>query len=394
MLQTQVLRPLQLDEIRDQLRKVAVFCAQPPPQPVHQPIQPLDQVFPPQAAPMDLFAQLAKAGILPQSGASTPVPLQELDRQPQFAGVYIELTSSAMLQSRPELIHMLYGSMPLQCYQCGQRWRDTPADRAAKDEHLDWHFKTNKRLREHAVRAQSRALYLTETEWINFSMSDEGDVQQKHEPTQVGPDLAASTVPKPSDSTLHDSVCPICKESFITDWDDASEDWVWKNAINVNGTIFHAICHAEAVAAQAKAGAVAAKSSIKHEIKQEEPPVKQEDDEDEDEDIALPMTDPVSVKHESPPPALKPDNSPAPSSPPAISIKTEPDPDPVLATGPDSTTAPSEALPMKPFILEDALRSLSGTLNALTGTKRKSMDDETEQDGTAEDSRRIKVEPR
>lgn len=341
-LRVQILQPSQLNEIRDQLHRVASFCAQP-----IMPTNPAPMSTP--GPPMDLFAQLAKAGIIPPSGTSTPVA--NFPQTPPM--VYIELSSVAMLQSRPELIDSLYSSMSLQCYQCGQRWRDTPEDRALKDEHLDWHFKTNKRIREHSVRTQSRALYLSETEWINFSISGDGEMEHKHEPVQISPDLGTKTVPKPSDPTLQTSVCPICKESFVTDWDDTSEDWVWKNAVNVGGKIYHAICHAEALTAQKKAGAGKASSSLKNEIKTEE--VKDEVD---DEDIALPSTNPDPVRQSHSPPTQ---------------VKTE-----------------EEVLPItdaKSFVLEDALKSLPGTLEALTGQKRKACDDGNDEE------RRIKAEP-
>lgn len=350
MLRTQNLRPLQLDEIRDQLRKVAVFCAQP-----IRPASSASPAFPPsQPVSTDLFAQLAqfaKAGIIPGSGANTPQAIHGALQAPPQPSFYVELTSSAMLQSRPELIDLLYSSMSLQCFQCGQRWRDTPENRTLKDEHLDWHFRTNKRLREHSVRAQSRALYLSENDWINFSIGDTNDPEQKVEAIS-GPDLSTSTVPKPSDRALHDSVCPVCKEPFVTDWDDSSEDWIWKNAVDVGGTIYHATCHADTLAAQKKA--IAANSMIK----QEEPVPDNDahnynDDADDDEDIALPIAEGAVVKTEQ-----------------------------------QDHDISEEAA--KPFVLADALQSLSGTLNALSGVKRKASEEAEETD---DGNRRVKVEP-
>lgn len=272
---------------------------------------------------------------------------------PTLTSIYVELTSSAMLQSRPELIDLLYNSMPLQCFQCGQRWKDTPENRAAKDEHLDWHFRTNKRLREHSVRAQSRALYLSENDWINFSISESNDPEHKIEAVK-GPDLSTSTVPKPSDPALHDSVCPVCKEPFITDWDDSSEDWIWKNAIDVNGTIYHATCHADTLAAQKKA--IAANTMVKQEEHTADSDAYNnvDDGDDDDEDIALPTAAGAAVK-----------------------LENEQD-----------SAVPEEVT--KPFVLADALQSLSGTLNALSGLKRKASE---EAEDTEDGSRRIKVEP-
>ena len=308
LLETTVLRPYQLDEIRDQLRGIASLCAQPVSR-IHTPV-------PASQPPMDLFAQLAMAGMI-DSGTAIQAPH------------LVDLNSQAMLVSRPELIELLYGSMPLQCYQCGQRWHDSPTERTLKDEHLDWHFKTNKRLRELSVRAQSRALYIAETDWITFTI--ETTTKEQAAPDTVTAAQINSSVPKPSDPAQQNATCPICKENFETVWDDAAENWMWKNAVDVGGTICHATCYAEATAAQKRSDA---KTALK------------EDKPDSDEDIALPMHN---------------------------GVKIEPNVDDPVIKKEEETT---------PFVLEDALRSIAGVL----GTKRRLSDDGSE-------DRRIKAEP-
>jgi pre-mRNA cleavage complex 2 protein Pcf11 len=64
-------------------------------------------------------------------------------------------------RSRPDLVGLLYDSLPLQCSTCGRRFADTERDRKIRDAHLDWHFRVNKRLRED-TRGQSRSWYLDE----------------------------------------------------------------------------------------------------------------------------------------------------------------------------------------------------------------------------------------
>lgn len=361
ILYTTALRPAQLEEIRAQLRGIASLCAQPV-LPIHTPT-PVPPAFGqmPEATsmPVDLFAQLTKAGII---GGAAPLP--SMPMKP-----IIELNSQAMLVSHPELIKILYEDMPLQCYQCGQRWQDSPTERALKDEHLDWHFKTNKRLREHAVRSQSRALYLTETDWISFtsenSHSKETVPAGKSSTTSV---MVETTVTKPSDPTLQDATCPICKESFITSWDDAAEEWIWKNAVNVNGTIYHSNCYADASAAKERAdarearnGTIASKGGTDIKVKEERDLDQGDEDEDEDEDIVLPMHVPE----------VKPEDV----------VKEEP-------AEPSFETDAEQAGVQAPFVLTEALKSLSGTLSALNGSKRKASE---ELEDTVE--RRVKEEP-
>lgn len=40
--------------------------------------------------------------------------------------------------------------------------------------------------------------------------------------------------------------CPICREKFVLSFNDVAEEWVWKNALEVQGKYFHATCYAEA----------------------------------------------------------------------------------------------------------------------------------------------------
>ncbi|CCG82769.1 putative MRNA cleavage factor complex component Pcf11 [Taphrina deformans PYCC 5710] len=374
LLSTQNLRPLQLDDIRNSLREVAAFCAQPVRTLHQQNVQPPQHLLGTQNPQMDLFAQLAKAGILPQSGSNTPVSVPAF-LQPQANVIYVELSSNAMLQSRPELIDVLYTSMPLQCYQCGRRWKDTPADRILKDEHLDWHFKTNKRLREHSVRTQSRALYLSETEWINFTLATDNAQDQTNPSSNKTVDPSTATIPKPSDPALQDSVCPICKEPFDTDWDDTNEQWVWKNAVDIGGTAFHSTCHAETIAAQKKAASVksSAKLGSKHENDSNPVEVPTITEEEEDEDIVLPgMHAEPSIKNEE----VESDEQPS-NLPNSAVIKEE--------DGPETAI---------PFKLEDALKSLSGTLSAINGSGQNVAPNGVKRKASEEvEDRRVKVEP-
>jgi pre-mRNA cleavage complex 2 protein Pcf11 len=51
--------------------------------------------------------------------------------------------------------------------------------------------------------------------------------------------------------------CSVCAESLHSEFKEDDEDWVWKNAVSVNGKIFHATCYADAAS-----GAVVAKSIL------------------------------------------------------------------------------------------------------------------------------------
>ena len=194
----------------------------PPPQAVQQPVsqpaslatllqahpqnsQPSTNVTPlPNENPSSLLASLRAAGILPPAGsvsapsipitASTPVsyPPPPSTLQPTAPTPYsqfpnpirpplaemrndIQLTSASLKMSvdetlalsfvltsyrpRLHLISKLYEARPNQCSTCGKRFLTTKEDRDKKASHLDWHFRTNRRLTESANRGQSRSWY-------------------------------------------------------------------------------------------------------------------------------------------------------------------------------------------------------------------------------------------
>jgi pre-mRNA cleavage complex 2 protein Pcf11 len=151
----------------------------------------------------------------------------------------------------------LYKKLPNQCSTCGKRYNNDAQGHEAREKHLDWHFRVNKRLREDN-RAVNRCWYLTEQEWIKYHDEDEilGLVQVEQEKSEKEDrldieSLGKKYVPVPTDKSISDH-CPICKDKFETQWNEEAEDWVWINAIEEKGKYFHAICHAEAQLAKKK----------------------------------------------------------------------------------------------------------------------------------------------
>lgn len=49
----------------------------------------------------------------------------------------------------------------------------------------------------------------------------------------------------PSNPALSNAPCPICQEKFEPSWDDESQDFVWRDAIQIGSRVYHASCHAE-----------------------------------------------------------------------------------------------------------------------------------------------------
>lgn len=211
-----------------------------------------------------LINSLMSAGLLPKDKKSTAV-------NPIFED--IQLNSISLNKPRSNLIRLLYEDMPKSCSTCGKRFPDTPEGLKTRDAHMDWHFRVNKKLREENW-TQMRCWYLTKSEWVKYRDEEEilslynaddeyhsdseyapvlGEVGQSGNGTSGAKKsskldyeaLQKKYVLVPGDKHLASLPCPICKEKFISVWNDDVEDWVWTNAVEVKNRIFHATCHEE-----------------------------------------------------------------------------------------------------------------------------------------------------
>lgn len=61
---------------------------------------------------------------------------------------------------RPNIVHFLYDCMPVQCKQCGLRFSDTSQGKKAMQEHLDMHFRQNRKASQSVGRGYSRSWFL------------------------------------------------------------------------------------------------------------------------------------------------------------------------------------------------------------------------------------------
>ncbi|BFZ56087.1 mRNA 3' end processing factor [Savitreella phatthalungensis] len=373
LLATQTLPAEQLMAVREQIRSFTASAAQQLAHQARNTPPPALMNAAPQAA-HDLFGALARADLLPAGvGTQTPPPPasfgyppapvpgngygvppntypQTQQQQPaygvpQSAPTFIppsqvlqrprvELSTASLAQARPELIHQLYGAMSLQCGLCGQRWHDTATGKALRDDHLDWHFRVNRRVREHAVRGQARAPYLSEEDWVNFSVSGgalanedasgtasagaasgaaaaagQVDVNGIPSAKQRQELLAAAkrqTIPKPAGLAAGELVCAICQEDFEADYDDAAEEWVLRNAISLppNGEVVHAACQLEAHWAQLadKQRAETRAAQTQDHVKSDNDSDSVDDYEDDDDEIALPGASSGVKRDDSEPP--------------------------------------------------------------------------------------------
>ncbi|CAO3641527.1 unnamed protein product [Mucor fragilis] len=236
----------------------------------------LSPAMPPSASPLataghakvdtaDLLKSLTSMGYL---SPSPPVVANKPSDDPQVLsmnrfGPFI-LDSKDLQIARPGAVELLYSAEPLQCKQCGFRYPKTEKGQAKMDAHLDSHFRQNRKMKERVKRGLSRSWFVTVDEWINgeggelmsqqapaFLHDGMGHVNQKsaEKSNQASGEDAIDpslyTVIMPDDDSR--KPCAICGERFIDFWNDDEEEWMYKNAVLVDGKIYHATCHADAV---------------------------------------------------------------------------------------------------------------------------------------------------
>ncbi|KAH8118317.1 hypothetical protein DFH11DRAFT_1502332 [Phellopilus nigrolimitatus] len=237
----------------------------------------------------NLFQSLVKAGLVSAGNtplgaglsAETPPPAPEtpdmmkakverkledeqVEAQRKYArsvlGIKIRLTTADIARQRPQNIASLYERLPIQCKQCALRFPGGPVGRKKMQDHLDMHFRQNKRAKETIGRGHSRSWFISVDDWISEPLYDvkgkgretsngnkAGDTAMK-EAAEREAALRASVVMVPPGDEAKSINCPVCKESLKSEFREDDEEWVWHNAVRVKDKIFHATCHAEMVA--------------------------------------------------------------------------------------------------------------------------------------------------
>ncbi|CUA69083.1 putative protein C4G9,04c [Schizosaccharomyces pombe 972h-] [Rhizoctonia solani] len=213
--------------------------------------------------PSDLLKNLISAGLLtlPPSGqGSTPAqPLATQEEQvthksedydETILGLDVQLTAASIQRERPQMANLLYNRLPLQCKQCALRFPAGEAGKKSMEDHLDLHFKQNRKARENTGRGHSRSWFVSRNDWIHGAR-DAGEsittvkAQAAAAEERVAK-LRASYVVVPPGEEAKPALCPICKESIKSEYLEDDEEWVWRNAVNIKGQIYHATCYDEA----------------------------------------------------------------------------------------------------------------------------------------------------
>ena len=163
-------------------------------------------------------------------------------------------------RQRPPIVKFLYDRLPSQCKQCGVRFRDDTAGKKKLQDHLDTHFRQNRKAKEAAGRGHSRSWFIgidvsaqfcrrsdaslltSSQDWLQEGAEDKGKGRADGhrlnskavaaaEAAKRDAELRAKFVVVPAGDEAKAISCPICKETLKSEFMEDDEEWVWRNAV-------------------------------------------------------------------------------------------------------------------------------------------------------------------
>ncbi|XP_014387709.1 PREDICTED: LOW QUALITY PROTEIN: pre-mRNA cleavage complex 2 protein Pcf11 [Myotis brandtii] len=209
----------------------------------------------------ELFSKLLKTGILKLSqpdsattqvnevAAQPPTEEEEDQNEDQDVPDLTNFTIEELKQRYDSVINRLYTG--IQCYSCGMRFTTSQTDVYA--DHLDWHYRQNRTEKDVSRKVTHRRWYYSLTDWIEFEEIADLEERAKsqffekvHEEVVLKTQEAAKekefqSVPAGPAGAVES--CEICQEQFEQYWDEEEEEWHLKNAIRVDGKIYHPSCY-------------------------------------------------------------------------------------------------------------------------------------------------------
>lgn len=168
--------------------------------------------------------------------------------------IHIQLNSSELLVSRPQLFKVIYDDLPLHCKTCGVRFRDTELGNERMTRHLDSHFRRNMRLKEKSKRVMARDWFVSENDWITAKIDSESNSEKTvnvFEDLSVDNELNSKNELKDDffiEATEEEQNIPvkcfICQEIVPLHWNDETEQWTFQGCDRneLNHEIFHKNC--------------------------------------------------------------------------------------------------------------------------------------------------------
>ncbi|XP_066998871.2 uncharacterized protein [Anabrus simplex] len=324
----------------------------------------------------ELYKKLVASGIVPQTDTAT---IDEKKEEENNAIKPVDFSQPETLKVRqPGLVAALYSG--IQCSSCGVRF---PPEQTMKySQHLDWHFRQNRRDRDNTRKAQSRKWYYDISDWIQFEeiedleeraqswfetqQAAEGRMEEK-EPVEI-PSV-------PAGENAEETFCDVCHDKFEQFYNEEREEWHLRYAIRVEGKTYHPVCYEDFKASLETSNEESVLEDTKVEESKDDPDVMEETPDHEGGDIETKTEKgegEAAAEDEKTDLKLEAENIPEPSTQEEPEIQDEPE------------IAPKSELPIKEE--GDPVESVQTALEEST-----LEDKEKELEGENESS--IKTEP-
>lgn len=248
-----------------------------PVQPTPPSVNPPISTLAPMNSITNLYNALLKAGVVGATGTPTgagasakveecrpsdPVRDAIRDHRKAILAQKIKLTSADITRQRSNIVDFLYNRLPSQCKQCGIRFPDGSKGKKHMEDHLDMHFRQNRKAGQAVGRGYSRSWLISMEDWIHDGSVDvkgkgraDGRILSSSaaaavEAAKREAELQAQYVVVPPGDEAKSISCPICKEPLKSEFNEDDEEWVWRNSVKRDDKIYHATCHAEATASK------------------------------------------------------------------------------------------------------------------------------------------------
>ncbi|CAG9820212.1 unnamed protein product [Phaedon cochleariae] len=145
------------------------------------------------------------------------------------------------------LYKILYSGM--QCSSCGMRF-STDAT-VQYSQHLDWHFRQNRKGKRNSRVAASRRWYYSLADWKNYEEVEDLEEREKNffdqqQQAEGAADEDEQDAEVPSVTADPDSTaecCAVCRDKFDQFFHEEREEWHLRNAIRAEEKTYHPVCY-------------------------------------------------------------------------------------------------------------------------------------------------------
>ncbi|KAJ8944028.1 hypothetical protein NQ318_021744 [Aromia moschata] len=213
---------------------------------------------------LDTETKLKNVNLDTFADSSQPLPLKPIKRNPFDNLKPITFAKPETLKIRQGGLYThLYAGM--QCSSCGMRF--SPEASMQYSQHLDWHFRQNRKGKRNIRIATSRKWYYSLSDWKNYEeledLEERGEIfwlnftnrstyfkkknyfDQQQQAENVGEEAEEEIeIPSvPADPETTDECCDVCRDKFDQFFNEEKEEWHLRNAIRIDDKTYHPVCY-------------------------------------------------------------------------------------------------------------------------------------------------------